>query len=133
MAERTIRICDVCMTVDGEGDSPEAVAVRTIEILKDDKPALLDVCAGHDKEYTQLLEKVSDFQRAATPVMPPARTGSDRAPRDPAVIAENKAIRAWVQEQGEQISERGRISDELRARYRAAVLNGDAEPVPTPA
>lgn len=124
MAEKVIRVCDVCMTIDGEGDNPEAVAVRTLEVTSDGQPALLDVCAGHDKEFTEMTDKLADFTRAATPVIG-ARSGPKREFRDPVVIEENKAIREWVRGQGEAMADRGRISDELRARYRAAVANGE--------
>jgi hypothetical protein len=125
MAKREIRVCDICLQVDGEGDSPEAIAVETITVTVDGKPALLDVCEGHKREYERIQETLASFESAATIVTEPP---NGRPKRTQEGTKENVAIRTWARGQGIEISDRGRISDELRAQYLAAVANGEVTP-----
>lgn len=45
--------------------------------------------------------------------------GRRRNPSDPAAKEETQAIRAWAREQGIEVSDRGRISAEIKAAYAA--------------
>jgi Lsr2 len=49
-----------------------------------------------------------------------ARPGPARAPRAAAPGIDRAAVRAWAAAQGLQVSERGRISSEVLAKYQAA-------------
>jgi hypothetical protein len=46
--------------------------------------------------------------------------GPRRAPRTAAVRQDRAAIRAWARDQGIAVSERGRISSDIIAKYKAA-------------
>jgi hypothetical protein len=60
------------------------------------------------KPYIEKGRKVTSAARRA----PRARTASDEE--------RNKRVRAWAKEQGFKISERGRVSAEIAAKYEAA-------------
>jgi len=47
-------------------------------------------------------------------------------------MATNSEIRAWARSIGEKVSDRGRVSDELRARYERAHSNPVVKPFPKP-
>lgn len=114
MAIQEIRICDVHGTTEP--------AVITLPIDVEGQPALVDLCAAHKGEYDTLLVQLAAYHKAARPI--PKVTERPQT----VVTAENQAIREWGRAQGEEMPDRGRISDLMRARYLAEVANQQREP-----
>lgn len=76
----------------------------------------IDLASGNAAEfelavtpYVDAARKVSSQRRRAAPQSANAASRPDRA-----------AVRAWARDQGLKVSERGRISAEIVARYEAA-------------
>lgn len=76
----------------------------------------------NDEHAAALREKFSELIDHATRVGGRAKRGSR-----PANNGENKKIRAWAQENGYEIGDRGRISAEIREAYKAGTPAPAAE------
>lgn len=109
MAKKTITVCDRC--------EDDTVAVEDVVLPFDGAVYEGDLCQRHVDELNELLEQfrtwVKAFRVDTHGQQQPAqrrRTQQDRQ--------ENSAIRAWAQQNGLDLGARGRIPEEMRARYR---------------
>lgn len=71
-----------------------------------------------EAEATDLSERLADFINAGRRVGRIASTATK--PRSKRGNSDAEAIRAWAKENGITVSERGRISADVRAKYEAA-------------
>lgn len=76
----------------------------------------IDLSAENTEEFTELLSEYIEKARKVIGTQKPARksTAARGASQD------LSAVRAWLREQGHQVSNRGRIPGELIAAYEAA-------------
>jgi hypothetical protein len=72
----------------------------------------IDLSPGNE---AKLAESLAPYIKAARKA-----GGPRRAPRTAAVRQDRAAIRAWARDQGIAVSERGRISSDIIAKYQAA-------------
>lgn len=150
MASKTIRVCD--FDEHGADDDVRAVEHRTFQA--EGATYGVDVCGDCDKQFEAFQELTQRWVAAGRAIEQKrdrsSRSRGDRAPTpgSPAPRTdrgENAAIREWAKTQGIAMSDRGRISDELRQRYRqwaaqhaserwdeAAGTDRPAPPRPTP-
>jgi hypothetical protein len=107
MAQRTMVLltCDICGG-DKAGD-------ETLTVGLDGSSHEVDLCAKHAK---QLRDAVAPFVAAGRRVSP--RAGR-RRPGGSTNRQRTQAIRAWARKKGIQVSERGRISGDVIAKYEA--------------
>lgn len=122
MASKTITVCD--FDEHDEDDDVRAVEHRTFHA--DGASYEVDVCTECDGKFTDFQELTRRWVAAARPAAAPpkpsrSRSGSQSTsngaePRTDR--GENAAIRDYARRQGIAISDRGRISEELRQQYR---------------
>lgn len=139
MASKWVKVCDL----DHEAEEEDVRADETIQFDANGKTFELDVCSAHLAEWRTFEQQQQRWQSAARVHEPTAPSRSRSTTSDTEQRKENGRIRAWAREQAIEISDRGRISDELRQRYRDAMgaqarerwdgnLAGDEPPRPTP-
>lgn len=116
MVSRLVKLCDRC---DAEGHAVSAVT--TMPLVSEGHTYELDVCQAHVEELEQLVETLRSWASCAHSDKP-SSTRRRRPPRTKAgnSAEENDAIRAWARQTNRAIGDRGRISDALRADFRAA-------------
>lgn len=96
-------------------DIDESDADETVLFGLDGVQYEIDLSASHAAE---LRDSLAGFVGHARKV-----TGSRRARRSASAASadgDTKAIRAWAKETGHEVSDRGRVSAEIRAAYAAA-------------
>jgi hypothetical protein len=136
--------CDVCGDTIPDTDSDGA----TRKVTWEGSDYVLDVCTSHGAELGELLSQLKSFVESGTRSSgrrgrrAAAVTAASRTPRNRRASTSSSAgtspkrgdlgaVRAWARENGQKVSERGRIPGELLAAYDAA-QNGSA-PAPAPA
>jgi hypothetical protein len=100
-----------------EDDLNGGVAAETVPFSLDGRSYEIDLSEKNAKALRDALAPWINVARrsgrvpsaAAAPTKPPRRSG------------EASAIRKWAEQNGIEVSTRGRISADLRARYKAAV------------
>ena len=110
------------------------MAQRTIIELEDDLtggPAVETVSFGLDGQVLEIdlnKKNAAKLRKALEEFVPHARKASNgrasaprRSTRASASGIDTHAVRSWAQENGHQISARGRISKAIQDAYRAAV------------
>jgi hypothetical protein len=103
----------VLLTCDLEsGDKPGS---ETISFAVDGKAYEIDVCDKHAKQFR---DAVAPFTAAARRVS--SRGGRRRSSGGGSDRERTQAIRAWAKKKGIKVSERGRLSAELAAKYEAS-------------
>jgi hypothetical protein len=80
----------------------------------------IDLSAGHAKELRAALARYIDAGRR---VAGPARRAGQNGRKAPASRISNTEVRTWAKTQGLEVKERGRVSADVLARYRAATGN----------
>ena|SRR5579862_9361397 len=99
-------------------DEQSTPAVETVQFSYGGQAYEFELCADHLKEFTELM------QRYATAARPAGRQGAARAraarANRRASGPELAALRAWAQENGYAVNERGRIPLHVRQAYEAA-------------
>ena len=99
MAEKVVRVSDVS----GE------LSTHRIVWQVGKSSYVLDLT---DKEHEQFEKALKPWIEAST------KTGSKR--RAATATSETATIRAWAQAEGVKVSDRGKLSDDVIAKYRAA-------------
>ena len=115
------------VTCDLDHDT-ETPGVETIAFAVDGRAYEIDACQDDAKrfralivdEYAARARVIRDGRRPAA--RPAASVGSAGTSRDRSRDGRNKAIRAWAQANGHQISERGRIPEAIVKDYDADQL-----------
>jgi len=100
-------------------DERSMPAVETVQFSYNGQPYEFELCADHLKEFHELMQR---YASAARPTGRGTGGGRGRAAR-PARRAsgpELTALRAWAQENGYAINERGRIPLQVRKAYEEA-------------
>jgi hypothetical protein len=77
----------------------------------------IDLSAAHAKELRVSLARYIDAGRK---VAGTARRSGQNGRKAPASSISNTEVRTWAKAQGLEVKERGRVSADVRARYRAA-------------
>ena len=77
----------------------------------------IDLSAAHAKELRAALARYIDAGRKITGT---ARRPGHNGRQTPASSISNTEIRTWAKAQGLEVKERGRVSADVLARYRAA-------------
>jgi hypothetical protein len=105
VATRTINVCDIGDTAhDAERTSTFAVDGATFEI---------DLCSEHLHAFAVALGEYADVARRPSNGHTTRSRSTVRTGPDP------KAVRAWANERGISVSEKGRIPQPLMAQYLA--------------
>lgn len=95
-----------------EGDKP---GTQTIEFAFDGTSYEIDLCDRHAKQMRDGLAAYVNATRRVT------RAGSRRRRSDGSSDRERtQAIRAWARKKGIKVSERGRLSSDIVAKYEAS-------------
>lgn len=76
----------------------------------------IDLSAENTEELSELLSEYIEKARKVTGAQKPARKASTAR----GASQDLSAVRAWLREQGHQVSDRGRIPGDLIAAYEAA-------------
>lgn len=102
-------LCDVCQ-------SP--VGVETLRFGWNLVNYEVDLCPDHSEQMSRVVEPVVEVSRrlGARPSSGPSSAPSFVAPREQVTTTE---VRAWAKRKGIEVSNRGRIPDELFDRYLA--------------
>jgi len=111
MAKKVVlqSVCDLC-------DSREVAG--TFRFGWDLVNYEVDLCREHAEELTEMMERmVSAGRRLGSPAKSVSVPGPPPHPRDQVSTLE---VRKWAQRNGIEVSERGRIPDELFERFLAA-------------
>lgn len=114
MAKKQITVCDRC------AEGQDVLSVDTVTFATAEGSYQADLCETHLVDYQKFEEELAEWTKSAR-LITPAAASSPRPPRrrrPSNATAENVAIRAWCRSEGIEISERGRISDDLRQRWR---------------
>lgn len=77
----------------------------------------IDLSTDHAKELRTTLARYIDAGRRATGT---ARRAGQNGRKTPASSISNTEVRTWAKAQGLEIKERGRVSADILAQYRAA-------------
>jgi hypothetical protein len=109
MAQK-VQVLLTCDLEDGEKS-----ATTTVPFSVDGTSYEIDLC---DKHAKQLRDAVGPFTAAARRVS--ASRGGRRRSSGGADRERTQAIRAWARKKGIKVSERGRLSGDIVARYEAA-------------
>jgi hypothetical protein len=80
----------------------------------------IDLSTGHAEELRTALARYIDAGRK---VAGTARRAGQNGRKAPAGSISNTAVRTWAREQGLEVKERGRVSADILARYRAETGN----------
>lgn len=112
MAQRVMVVCDL-------HDDGDEVSAESVSFSLEGTSYELDLCAEH---LADLHDAVAPFtgvarraaRRHSTLVAP--RTGRSRRTRSP----QSQEIREWARAEGYQVSDRGRISADIRQAYDSA-------------
>jgi len=97
-----------------EDDINGAAAAETVSFALDGKAYEIDLSEGNARALREALAPwIAAGRRAGGRAV-------DRSPKPPRRSADTADIRRWAAENGIQVSTRGRISADLRARYEAA-------------
>ena len=80
----------------------------------------IDLSTGHAKELRAALARYIDVGRK---VAGTARRPGQNGRKTPASGISNTEVRTWAKAQGLEVKERGRVSADVLARYRAATGN----------
>ena len=80
----------------------------------------IDLSAAHAKELRAALARYIDAGRKVTGT---ARTPGHNGRKTPASSISNTEVRTWAKAHGLEVKERGRVSADVLARYRAATGN----------
>jgi hypothetical protein len=80
----------------------------------------IDLSTGHAKELRRTLARYIDAGRRVTGT---ARRAGPKGRKAPASIISNTEVRTWAKAQGLEVKERGRVSADILAQYRAATGN----------
>ncbi|MBV8464088.1 MAG: Lsr2 family protein [Acidimicrobiales bacterium] len=99
-------------------DERSTPAVETVQFTYGGQAYEFELCADHLKEFTEVM------QRYASAARPAGRQGAGRGRGGRggrrATGSELAALRAWAQENGYTVNERGRIPLHVRQAYEAA-------------
>jgi hypothetical protein len=123
MAQQVLVVnsCDM----DHDGADPVTDGVVTVRFGYEDRSYVLELCPEHLDEYHNWMQDY--LAHGARPEGQAAARSRGRAPAAASDArgsrsnkAELAAMRHWAREQGYQVSERGRISKEIRDAYAAA-------------
>ena len=104
---QVLLVCDIC-----EGGKP---GTETIVFGMDGASYEIDLCDKHAKGFR---DSVSQFVGAARRAVSSRARGRGRA--SGADRQRTQEIRAWARKKGIKVSERGRLSGEIVAKYEAA-------------
>lgn len=100
-----------------EDDLGGGMAAETVPFALDGKSYEIDLTEQNARALREALAPwIAAARRAGRAPVP-----APPAQRSPRRSGEASAIRKWAEENGIQVSTRGRISSDLRARYQAAV------------
>ncbi len=77
----------------------------------------IDLSTDHAKELRTALARYIDVGRRVTGTV---RRAGQNGRKTPASSISNTEVRTWAKAQGLQVKERGRVSADILARYRAA-------------
>jgi Lsr2 len=77
----------------------------------------IDLSTGHGKELRTALARYIDAGRKVTGA---SRRAGQNGRKTPASSNSNTEVRTWAKTQGLEVKERGRVSAEILAQYRAA-------------
>lgn len=131
--------CDRC-PAPKPGTVPEQAERR--EFSFDGKRYRVDLCPQHLEQFARVWDAMQKLADSATPIAARVRNRTKKtaepAPADPVEAPQEPSpgafgpklaerIRAWATENGIEVADRGRISEELRRQYYAA-----NPPQPTP-
>jgi len=108
---------EVVLTCDLDEESTPAA--ETVVFSYGGQAYEFELCADHLKEFHEVMQR---FASAARPAGRGGAGGRGRPPRPSrrASGPELAALRAWAQENGYAINERGRIPQHVRQAYEAA-------------
>ena len=89
---------------------------KTFQVKIDGRPTkYIDLCEQHEHKYIEPLAGLLDDQGRRKEAAPKMRRRAKPDPR-----AYNTAVREWAQQQGLQVSDRGRIPQAIVEQYQAA-------------
>jgi Lsr2 len=117
MAQRTI----VRLTDDLDGKPIPDGKGETIRFGLDRQDYEIDLADKNAKALRGALAKyVSAARRTGAGTRPAGRSRTGRTPAGKARDHDPKAVRAWAESQGIQVSQRGRVPADLVAKFQAA-------------
>ena len=106
---QVLLVCDIC-----EGGKPGS---ETIGFGLDGGTYEIDLC---DKHAKNLRDSVAQYVGAARKAGRPAGRGRGRSSGGGGDRQRTQEIRAWARSKGIKVSERGRLSSDIVAKYEAA-------------
>jgi Lsr2 len=80
----------------------------------------IDLSAGHAKELRATLARYTDAGRKVTGT---ARRAGQNGRKAAAASISNTGVRTWAKARGLEVKDRGRVSADILAQYRAATGN----------
>lgn len=95
-------------------------ATETVSFSLDGTSYEIDLSEDNATKLREVFAPYVGQARRAGRVAAPARARRTAAPRSGGSGTDNGAIRAWAKENGHSVSERGRISGEVREAYERA-------------
>lgn len=106
MATRVLKVCDVCGTPTEEDTLRFGWLMSNYEI---------DLCSKHQEEVSSVMETaVSKARRLGAPALGVNLPPKPLSPRDQVPTTE---VRAWAKANGIEVSDRGRVPDEIFEMY----------------
>lgn len=113
MATKTLIVCDF----DEHAQDEDVLADHQRTFMSAEGLRSIDLCDSCLPKFETFRLLTERWTKCSSPVEPekPKRTRSER----PSVRTDNAEVRAWAREHGYDLGERGRIPDEVRAKYAA--------------
>lgn len=109
MAKKTI------ITDDFDGSTPAETTYFSVA----GKDYAIDLNEEHRAELTDALAKVDELMKDYTDkARPMGKSSTGTARRSSKSSQDSKAVRAWAQENGYEIGDRGRIPEDIQEAYR---------------
>lgn len=100
---------------DFDGSTP----AETVYFAVAGKDYAIDLNEEHAAELADALAKVDEqMKRYTDAARPMGKSSTGTARRSSKSSQDNKAVRAWAQENGYEVADRGRIPEEIQEAYR---------------
>lgn len=127
MATKTFKVCDKCIK-----ETPDTIVMadHTITWHVDQHGYSIDLCDSHKEQWDAFRLQTEMWKEISSVITGTGTSRSEHSRSNAARRLENQEIRAWGIANGVDIGDRGRISDELRERFRRETgQNGTQEHV----
>jgi nucleoid-associated protein Lsr2 len=101
-------------------DEEDVPAVETVNFSYDDTFCAFELCESHLEEFYNTMQGYISVARQTDAAGRRSRVGASARSNSRAPKEDLGAVREWARANGYQVSDRGRISGEVREAYAAA-------------